>query len=172
MYIQGRIIQAGDDLTEVINIRTKVFVEEYKNSYNEEFDQNDNIAIHAVAYESRENSGESQASRYEKTAIATGRIIYDGDECIIDRIAVLKKHRNKGYGDFIVRLLLNKAFMAGIKKVYAISYEDTKGFYEKIGFIKSDNDTCQNTKKCKMEIDINSLIKKCSVKNDNKVPNF
>lgn len=161
MYIQGKLIQATDRLEEVISIRNKVFVEEYKIPYDEEFDQTDNIAIHALAYESHEDKANT------KKAVATGRIIYDGDECTIDKVAVLKDQRNKGYGDFIVRLLLNKAFMSGIKKVYALSYEESRGFYEKIGFIMEDNgDMNINGSKSRMLIDINSLRKKCTVKND------
>jgi len=165
MYIQGKILNPGDDLAEALNIRKKVFVEEYTISYDKEFDLLDELAIHAVAYE-KMSANENSAKSQEKKAVATGRIFYDGEKCILDKVSVLKEYRGKEYGDFVVRLLLNKAFLAGVNEVYADSFVSAEGFFEKIGFIRIDENFIENgIVKCKMVIKSEHLMKKCCIKN-------
>lgn len=119
--IKGVYLNGEDNLTDVLAIRKKVFVEEQKISEEIEFDGMDAYAIHAVAYEADK-------------AVATGRIIYDGDTYKIGRVAVLKEERGKKYGDFIVRMLVDKAFLHGAEEVILGSQLHAAGFYEKIGF--------------------------------------
>lgn len=165
MYIQGKILKSGDDLSEVLYIRNKVFVEEYGVPYDIEFDNMDAIAIHAIAYEKVTDAKEDAINKNNK-AIAAGRLIYDGEYCQIEKIAVLKEYRGKKYGDFIVRLLLNKAFLAGIDSVYVKSYLTTEEFFKKIGFSKdSDNFFEYDVEKCRMIIKDSSLRKNCCNKN-------
>lgn len=124
--INGKIINLDEDLTQVLEIRKKVFQEEQGISSHIENDQLDKVAIHALAYLDLE----------KKTPVATGRIIYDGEKCTLGRVAVLKEYRGKRYGDFIVRFLLNRAFITGIDDVYCSAQEDSVKFYKKIGFSK------------------------------------
>lgn len=124
MFIQGKILSYGDDLSEVFSIRNQVFVEELGISKDNEFDELDSISMHVIVYEGAD----------QNRAVATGRIEYDGDICRISKIAVLKDYRGKEYGDFVVRMLLNKAFTSGISEVYVNSLLITKGFFETIGF--------------------------------------
>jgi len=151
----------GDDLTEVINIRSKVFVEEFRIPYNLEFDYMDDFAVHAIAYEKTDHAMQNNCTT-EKLAVATGRLFFDGDECWLDKVAVLKEYRGKEYGDFIVRLLLNKAFMAGIKSVNINSFITSEAFFEKIGFVKNGDEFIENDiKKRKMTIRIANMVNKC-----------
>lgn len=162
MYIQGKILMPGDELNEAIDIRKKVFVEECGIAYDKEFDDLDSLAIHAVAYEREALSGKDDREN-GKVAVATGRIVFDGEICKIDKIAVLKEYRNKKYGDFIVRLLLNKAFMSGIDKVYVDAFVSSEGFFEKIGFEKASDKFSENgIKKYKMTISSKNLLKNCT----------
>lgn len=131
MLIQGKILAYGDDLTEVFQIRKKVFVEEQGIPEELEFDDLDSQAMHVIVYEEDPNWKNDKA--YKK-AVATGRIIFDGTTCKIGRIAVLKEYRNMKYGDFTVRMLLNKAFTAGIDEVRLDANCSVQAFYEKIGF--------------------------------------
>jgi N-acetylglutamate synthase-like GNAT family acetyltransferase len=59
---------------------------------------------------------------------------YDGEICRLDKVAVLEEYRGRHYGDFIVRILLNKAFTSGINKVYISTKQDNLGFFKTIGF--------------------------------------
>lgn len=119
--VKGIYLNGEQNLSDAFSIRRKVFIEEQKVPEEIEMDGMDAYAIHAVAY-----TGEK--------AVATGRIIYDGDVYKIGRIAVLKEERGKDYGDFIVRMLLDKAFLHGAKEVILGAQLPAVGFYAKIGF--------------------------------------
>lgn len=163
MYIQGRILGPGDDLTEAINIRKKVFVEELNIAESEVFDDMDKYAVHALAYESKSDDDNFRDETAEKTAVATGRLLYDGEICRIDKVSVLREHRNKKYGDFIVRLLLNRAFIAGIDEVEVNAYATSEDFFRKIGFEKVGEEFFEKgLKKCKMTINSKKIVKNCS----------
>jgi predicted GNAT family N-acyltransferase len=152
MLIEGKILNNGYDLSEVYSIRRTVFVEEYELTEQEEFDGQDDMAMHVIVYE--ETGG--------KKAVATGRIIFDGATCEVGHIAVLKEYRNKRYGDFTVRMLLNKAFTAGIQDVETISYIENADFFRKIGFQQMDSEIIyQNRRCCKMKINQKDIIIPC-----------
>ena len=150
--IQGILISNIEDLPEIFEVRKKVFVEELGISEEIVIDELDQSAIHAVVYEGQEL----------KKVVAIGRILFDGETFIIDKVAVKKEYRGLMYGDFIVRLLLNKAFTAGAEKVFLYSQPDTIGFYTKLGFQNSYNDTTIYGKIYNnMTISKNNVVKKC-----------
>lgn len=155
MLIQGKFLTYNDDLSEVFSIRRKVFVEEQQIPDNIEFDEYDSEAMHVIVYEEAGS----------KKAVATGRIIYDEQECQIGRIAVLKEFRGKKYGDFTVRMLLNRAFTAGIKEVTINSHQSVEEFYKKIGFQRIG---CYFTEAginyCKMMINVKDVSMLCNKK--------
>jgi N-acetylglutamate synthase-like GNAT family acetyltransferase len=124
MLIQGKLLTQGNDLADVHLIRRKVFIEEMKIPESVEYDALDDLSMHVIVYEEAGS----------KKAVATGRISYDGQNCEISHIAVLKEYRNKQYGDFAVRMLLNKAFTSGIPVVMSRVSSDSVPFFKKIGF--------------------------------------
>jgi len=154
MLIQGKILSYGDDISEAIAIRRKVFVEEQSIPEEIQFDDLDRLAMHVVIYE----------DNAIKKAIATGRIIYDGEICQIGRIAVLKEYRGKRYGDFTVRMLLNKAFSAEIKEVTIYAQQPSVEFYKKIGFQSTGNEFIEaNILYSKMIICAKDIVKSCKM---------
>jgi N-acetylglutamate synthase-like GNAT family acetyltransferase len=143
MLIQGKLLSQENDLSEVHFIRRKVFIEEMKIPESVVDDGLDDLAMHVIVYE--ETGG--------KRAVATGRISFDGQHCEISHIAVLKEYRNKQYGDFAVRMLLNKAFTSGIQVVMSRVNSNCVAFFEKIGFhIINDESMNQNLEHYLMEI--------------------
>jgi N-acetylglutamate synthase-like GNAT family acetyltransferase len=84
---------------------------------------------------------------------------YDGEICRLGRIAVLKQYRGNHYGDFIVRILLNKAFTSGVKKVYTYASSDSLGFFSTIGF-KAEQEKEGLTV---MSISPTQLVTKCQI---------
>lgn len=161
--IQGKLIAGNSDLEEVTHIRKKVFVEELGIAKDTEFDEEDKEAIHAIAYFQRNQKDMEQAVNIpEKIAVATGRIIYDGEECKIDKVAVLKEYRGKSYGDFIVRLLINKAFNCGAKRVTLNTQLESINFFRKIGFQQEDDEINQGGEVLyKMKIEKKDLVFTC-----------
>ena len=162
MLIQGKLLCYGDDLSEVLNIRRKVFIEEFGATEEMEFDDFDDIAMHAIIFE--ENQDWSMESITDKKIpVATGRIIYDGAVCIIDKVAVLKEYRGNKYGDFTVKMLLSKAFTSGINEVMTKTFSESQGFFRTIGFANHTDEYSENNiRYVDMIMKQNDLIKLCS----------
>ncbi|MEG2071218.1 MAG: GNAT family N-acetyltransferase [Bacteroidales bacterium] len=122
VMIEGKyLFGANSDLSDVFEIRRKVFVEEENILEKYEFDDFDNYCVHGMIAVNGKKLG-------------TGRILYDGDEYRIGHIAILKEERGKKYGDFLVRMLIDKAFLNGAQEVVVGAKISVIPFYEKIGF--------------------------------------
>ena len=104
-------------------IRTAVFVDEQH--FIDEFESNENQAIHIVMY-------------LNNKAIGTSRIIYqDKHNCyVIGRFAILEEYRNKGLGSQLMKFteqeIINRF---GHIQVGISSQMPAKEFYEKSGYI-------------------------------------
>ena len=107
-----------NNASEIIRIRTLVFVEEQGINCTIDFDGLDESAIHVLVF--------SQGN-----AIATGRMLDDGH---IGRIAVLKEHREHGVGARALQALLVNAQVKGFSRVYLGSQINAVDFYKKLGF--------------------------------------
>lgn len=126
MYITGKyILGALGGLEDILKIRRKVFIEEQGIPEEIELDGQDDKAIFALAYEEGEDF---------KTPVASGRLLFLGDEFKIGRVCTLKQYRKKGYGDFVVRMLIDKAFTMGAKEVVVDAQLPAVDFYKTIGF--------------------------------------
>ena len=101
-------------------LRLAVFVEEQKVPEHEEWDGNDEQALHVVA---RDGAGE---------AIGTGRLLPDGR---IGRMAVAKDWRRQGVGAALLRELIRQAHERGHREVVLSSQVHAIPFYERFGFV-------------------------------------
>ena len=149
--VKGKYLYYGDDLKDAFNIRKKVFHDE--NNIEEEllFDEYDNESIHAIVYNENQK------------VVASGRIMFDGENYKLGRIAVLKEERGKMYGDFLVRMLVDKAFITGAEQVIVSAIENAIPFYKKIGFIESgDKYIEEDTPHQLMILKQNDLCKECN----------
>ena len=115
-------------LDEALALRREVFVDEQGYSAENESDDIDARAMHAVIYD-------------EDGIVATGRIYPDGyGKFHIGRVAVKKAKRGMGYGDLLVRMLLDKADTLGVKEVYTGAQAHAEGFYKTLGFVRCGED--------------------------------
>lgn len=121
--LQGKWLSGDDDLTDAFGLRRQIFVEEIGYDEKIEFDDHDDICIHLVVYENQE-------------PVATGRMewLSDFDTIHMGRICVRRDKRNQRIGDFLVRVMLDKAFRAGASTVEIFAKEEVTGFYQKLGF--------------------------------------
>lgn len=119
--IEGKYLSEKDDLSQVYALREAVFQKELGFRAELERDDYDRLATHAIAFE-------------EGKPAATGRILYDGEIYRISRVAVGKEYRKKGYGDFIVRMLINKALLSGAQEIYTSTLLPGQKMFEAIGF--------------------------------------
>lgn len=111
--IKGKYLSINNDLSEVINVRYSVFG-----------DMNTDInpfAMNVLVYD-------------EQIPVATGSIIYDEGVFTIEGIGVLSQHRNKGFGEFTLRLLADKALLAGGKEVFLECSKKVSSFFQKYYF--------------------------------------
>jgi predicted GNAT family N-acyltransferase len=123
--IQGKLLNYGEDFSGVNYIWKEVFESELGLTIDQKNEPEDlMLSVQAIAYRGSDM----------KEPVAAGRIIYDGQTCYLDRVAVLKEYRNNYYGDFIVRMLLNKAFISNIQKVYIKISPNLEDFFKKFGF--------------------------------------
>lgn len=104
--------------TSILDIRSKVFIQEQNVPAGLEIDGLDNQAWHVLA-------------EVEGTYVATGRMLCDGH---IGRVAVLKSYRGRGIGIKVIEALLNIAQKNQINRVYLGSQLHAKAFYEQLGF--------------------------------------
>lgn len=109
-------------------IRTTVFVDEQH--FVDEFENNENTAIHIVMY-------------VDDKAVGTSRIIYqEKHSCyVIGRFAILKEYRNLGLGHLLMEYtekVIIEQF--GHIQVGISSQHQAQGFYEKSGY-KATNET-------------------------------
>lgn len=123
--IKGTYLSYNEDLTQVKEIRKEVFQKELNISADVEEDGEDMMAMHAIV-------------DFEGRKVGTGRMRFDGDTFILDKVAVLADCRGNGYGDFVVRMLLDKAFLANGTVIYSDATKETEHFFEKLGFVEID----------------------------------
>lgn len=119
--IEGKYLSGNDDLSQVYELREVVFQKELGFRRELERDGYDGLANHAIAYENG-------------VPAATGRILFDGEIYRISRVAVGKEYRKRGYGDFVVRMLINKAILAGAQEIYTSTLLPGRKMFESIGF--------------------------------------
>ena len=120
--IRGRYIAGDGVIADALAIRKEVFQEEQHVPDELEFDGKDEYAMHIVVYDDADRP------------VATGRMLAEPGQMLIGRIAVRRSERGKGYGDFTVRMMLDKAFACGAEKVVVHAQAHAAGFYEKLGF--------------------------------------
>lgn len=133
MYIKGKYLLGGlHDISECLAVRREVFGDEEQFLTAASKDSQDSSAIFVLAYET--------GGLNDQKIVGTGRLIFLGDHYKINRVAVRKEYRGKKYGDFIVRMLLDKAVTMGAKEVYADVPEQIVPFYEQIGFVSEEKE--------------------------------
>ena len=130
-------VQTPEELAECQEIRNTVFCKEAgvpEEIQEDEFDAIDKMnktIIHFLVKENNQNVG---AFRIK----CTSEDFSDSTECIIQRYAFYRKHRNKGFGKQSIFELESflKSNYPSIKKISLDAKYHAKQFYEKCGFIQ------------------------------------
>ncbi len=124
--ICGRYYLGLDHMEEIAPIRREVFGLEQGWTDDILFDETDETAVQAVVYKDINRTMPVGVGRLHKTG--------DGLDYKIGRIAVKKEERGQGYGDFIVRMLVDKGLLMGADRVLVGAQPRAIEFYKKIGF--------------------------------------
>ncbi|HUD05332.1 MAG TPA: GNAT family N-acetyltransferase [Candidatus Saccharimonadales bacterium] len=124
----------GDNVTgDPLIIRNEVFVKEQGVAAEIEFDGLDSSSEHFVAFLGTEAVAEARV-----------RIPYEslghGASAIIEKVAVLGKHRKKGIGDsLMLHIVKNLESRPGVKSANLECPEYLMGFFRNVGFIPDRN---------------------------------
>lgn len=123
MELSEKTLTINDNLSDVFFIRFKVFVQEQGVPSDIEQDtyDKDQSTNYILIYD-------------KKKPIATGRLIYNGQDFFIGRVAVLEEYRRKNIGKNIINRLKGLALAKGASSIHLNSQYYCKGFYEKLGF--------------------------------------
>ncbi len=73
-----------------------------------------------------------------------GRLLFDGKRFSVTDVAVLPEYRGEGYGDFVTRLLADRAMTAGAQEIFLDALAGTAGFFETTGFVPEGDEFEKN----------------------------
>ncbi len=116
-----RIVTSLDDLMKAFMVRAIVFMEEQQCPYEIEVDEFEYSALHIL--------GEIHGEPF-----AAGRLRFLGDYAKLERIAVRRAFRGKGYGHQLVDFMMSVAREKGFRKFKMHAQAYLTDFYRQHGF--------------------------------------
>lgn len=123
--LQIRVVRDEDALEAALSIRRQVFIIEQDCPPEEEWDGHDDTSRHLVGY-----LGDTPV------AVARWRAVPHADRIVakLERFAVLKKHRGKGFGGAMLRKTMEDSLQAGFEDYLLHAQEHLAPFYARYGF--------------------------------------
>lgn len=119
--LQIKKVHDKKNLRKTITIRKKVFIKEQKVPLDIEIDGLDPEADHFIAY-------------FDDKPIGCARIRTKDYHAKLERIAIIKEYRGKGYGSELTKFLIDYCKQKDIKEIYLHSQIYVSDFYKKLGF--------------------------------------
>ena len=119
--ITVKLVETEEDMEAAIGVRFRVFVDEQSIPAEEELDEYDAHATHAIAVE-------------DGQAVGTGRMYLEDSTARIGRMAVDLSHRRRGVGGLILRFLEEEAKSQGATEYALHAQEYVKSFYAAHGY--------------------------------------
>lgn len=149
--IQGKLLSGQADLTEIHQIWEEVFIKEENLPIEVSNDENRDNMIYALVYEGAGSN----------CPVAAGRMSMQEESAEIELVAVLEGYRRKEYGDFIVRMLLDKAVTSGRKNITVAAPLSLADFFQRQGFETTEKNIERFGRNCNIMKFNNQIIKKC-----------
>jgi len=115
------IVKWIDGLSQLKNIREKVFIQEQKVTPQLEWDGMDEKAIHFLVFN-------------DNAAIGCARAIVIKDHMQLGRMAVLKEYRGQGIGSALLEKAMTIAKLNQLSAIYISAQCHAIDFYKKFGF--------------------------------------
>ncbi len=116
-----KIVNNKKEFKETINIRNIVFIQEQNVPKDIEIDGLDFEADHFLVF-------------LKNKPIGCARIRKINNFAKLERIAILKKYRGRGFGKVLTNFLINYCKKKGFNEIRIHSQIYVSGFYEKLGF--------------------------------------
>ncbi len=114
-------VKSKSDLNKEIKIRNEVFIKEQRVPINLEIDGLDNESEHFLAF-------------LNNKPIGCARIRYNKNYAKLERIAILKIFRKKGFGKKLTQFLIDYCKEKNVSKIYIHSQLYVSDFYKKFDF--------------------------------------
>jgi predicted GNAT family N-acyltransferase len=115
-------LATAGDWPDLVDLRTRVFVDEQGVPPEIEQDDRDAAAVHVL---SRDGSGR---------VVATGRLLVDGDRATIGRMAADASVRGRGHGAAVLAELHRQAVLRGVREIELHAQVSARRFYERAGY--------------------------------------
>lgn len=115
------VVHSIEEMLRVVAVRSAVYIAEQDCPYREEFEGNDFSGSHLLAYVGDEPAG-------------CLRIRYFADFAKLERLAVLKRFRQKGLGTLLMRTGLELCRAKGYEKIYGRAQKRILKYYVDMGF--------------------------------------
>lgn len=119
--IKTKLVKSKEELEEAINIRKIVFIKEQKVPLDIEIDGLDSESEHFLAY-------------LDDKPIGCGRVRTNNNYAKLERIAILKEFRGKGFGKELTNFLIDYCKKKNVKRIILHSQSHVVDFYKKFGF--------------------------------------
>ena len=123
--IRFSVAEARDDMLKALVVRGIVFCGEQGVPYSIECDEHDSSALHVLG-------------QLNDEPIATGRIRFLDGYAKLERIAVRKEYRGRGFGHKLTEFMINKAKARGFTSCRMHAQVHLKDFYAEHGFKSQD----------------------------------
>jgi len=120
-YLEIRIVKNKKELNDVFKIREIVFVNGQNCPWECEMDGLDDSAKHIIV-------------KYKGKTIGCARIRFPGNRTKLERIALLKEYRGKGFGRELMNYLIRYCRRKKVEEIFLHSQLYVKNFYKKCGF--------------------------------------
>lgn len=124
--VRGKYFEGPEHLEQIRALREEIFGRELGLNCLAGLDETDAFAVQAVAFD------------FDDSIAGIGRITFDGKRFDISHIAIRKDLRGQEYGDFVLKMLINKAVLSNASEIHALSLPEAVGFFESVGF-KNEN---------------------------------
>lgn len=118
-----KIVTTMDELIKAYTVRAVVFIGEQHCAYDEEIDEHEHSCIHILG----EMDGEP---------VAAARLRFPGPYAKLERIAVRKEWRGRGFGHQLVNFMLAECRARGYKTFRMHAQAHLVDYYALHGFIK------------------------------------
>ena len=120
-----KLVETEEEMEGALNVRFRVFVAEQQVPMDEELDEFDSVATHAIVL-------------HQKEIVATGRVVYINEDSAarIGRMAVDVEWRRKGLGGLLLQFLEKEAAAQGVNTYILNAQEYVKDFYASHGYVE------------------------------------
>lgn len=119
--LEIRLTRDKKDYDEILNVRNVVFIREQNVPSQIEFDGLDEESTHVIV-------------KFKDKTIGCARIRSIDGKMKLERIAVLKEYRRRGFGKRLVEYLILYCIQGNAKEIILHAQYYLKNFYEEFGF--------------------------------------